>query len=102
LLCRYEVCKVPEKQRDGEIKTFERLVAVETWYNLVFAPAPLPRTCVFRKPPEEVFKEWLTTLSGPYPSRPKARAAMQGKLTTRVVDDLWSKNNPRGKGRPRT
>jgi hypothetical protein len=77
LIERYKRRPVSEKQRDGEIKTFERLVAVETWYDPVFAPAApegLSRPYALQAFADWCERERQHDPEGRWPERPKRRA----------------------------
>jgi hypothetical protein len=96
LLCRYKLKKVPEKQRDGEIKVFERLVTVEIWYDPVFVPVAGPRAQSL----EAKFKQWLAGLDY-IPSLPECRTAFPGEKRD-TMRDLKRVHAPSRRGRPRT
>jgi hypothetical protein len=78
LLVRYER---REKQRNGEIKTFERLVAVERWYEPRFAladSAPPPGSSAWRRQLKDWLKhQYVPSLKGRVPPRPQVIAAVK-------------------------
>jgi hypothetical protein len=90
LMFRCDFRQVREKQHDGEVKTFERLVTTETWYDPLFIRVEIGPELSYRER-ERAFLEWCAQerqRDPREPTRPRRRAkAKELGLSTAIADE---------------